>query len=85
MNSDKFFIDIKLTNVNTIEIVWHKVELEYGKYFNMFNELFRVIKMIMIFPHSTAGVERTFSSVNYVKNKEKNRMMNNNVESYIFT
>jgi hypothetical protein len=50
----------------------------------MFNELFRVIKMIMIFPHSTAGVERTFSNVNFVKNKAKNRMMNNNVESYIF-
>jgi len=38
----------------------------------------------MTLPHSTANVERIFSSVNLTKNNVRNRLHIENVEAYIY-
>jgi hypothetical protein len=36
--------------------------------------VYKLLKLVLILPVATASVERVFSSMNYVKNKLRNRM-----------
>ena len=36
--------------------------------------LYRLLKLVLILPIATASVERVFSTMNYVKNKQRNKM-----------
>jgi hypothetical protein len=36
--------------------------------------VYKLLKLVLVLPVATATVERVFSSMNYVKNKLKNRM-----------
>uniref|UniRef100_I1QLQ4 HAT C-terminal dimerisation domain-containing protein n=2 Tax=Oryza glaberrima TaxID=4538 RepID=I1QLQ4_ORYGL len=36
--------------------------------------VYRLLKLVLVLPVATAGVERVFSSMNYIKNKLRNKM-----------
>ena len=39
-----------------------------------YDVVYKLLKLVLILPVATASVERVFSSMNYVKNKLRNRM-----------
>jgi hypothetical protein len=36
--------------------------------------VYKLLKLVLVLPVATAGVERIFSTMNYIKNKLKNKM-----------
>jgi hypothetical protein len=52
-----------------------------------YNIVYKLLKLVLVLPVATAGVERIFSVVNYVKNKLRNKMwqdyFNNSLVTFI--
>ena len=41
---------------------------------DMFNIVYKLLKLVLVLPVATAGVERIFSTMNYIKNKLRYKM-----------
>jgi len=41
---------------------------------DMFNIVYELLKLVLVLPIATAGVERIFSTMNYIKNKLRYKM-----------
>lgn len=58
-----------------VEIFWDRVrKLKFGDETPMFPVLSKFMSDLLILPHSSANVERIFSSVNLMKTKQRNRL-----------
>jgi hypothetical protein len=49
-----------------------------------FENIARLIKLSSVLPISNAGIERTFSSLSFIKSKLRNRLLDPNLESLLF-
>jgi hypothetical protein len=51
------------------------------------NVVYKLLKLVLVLPVATASVERAFSSMNYVKNKLRNKMgdeyLNNSLVTFV--
>ena len=41
---------------------------------NSYHVFYKLLKLVLILPVATASVERVFSTMSYVKNKQRNKM-----------
>ena len=41
---------------------------------NNYHVVYNLLKLVLILPVATASVERVFSTMNYVKNKQRNKI-----------
>ena len=67
MRGDERFRKVKSLAELSIMIVETKKHTKY-------DIVYKLLKLVLILPVATASVERVFSSMNYVKNKLRNRM-----------
>ncbi|KAB0790114.1 hypothetical protein PPYR_15565, partial [Photinus pyralis] len=64
----------------SIEEFWNTVEnMRYGDDSPMFPVLTKFVFDILIFPHSSANVERTFSDVNLLKTNRRNKLSTSSI------
>jgi hypothetical protein len=47
--------------------------------------IYRLLKLVLILPVATANVERVFSTMNFVKNKQRNKMGDENLNNCLVT
>ena len=50
----------------------------------LFPNLVRLMKLFYVIPISNAEIERTFLSFSYIKNKYRNRLLNENVNDLLY-
>ena len=50
----------------------------------LFPNLVRLMKFFYVIPISNAEIERTFSSFSYIKNKYRNRLLDENVNDLLY-
>jgi hypothetical protein len=67
MRGDERFREVKNIVDLSVKLVETKKNLTY-------NIVYKLLKLVLILPVATATVERVFSSMNYVKNKLRNKM-----------
>lgn len=69
-----------------IDIMWHKI-LESVDFNNdkVFPNLELLVRAVLSFPHSNAEAERIFSIVTDVKNKKRNRLLNETISAICVT
>lgn len=64
----------EFSNLETIDF-WYMVEKKKNASGELvFSNLMKVVKYIMVFPHSSAAAERTFSQYNLIKTQLRNRL-----------
>jgi hypothetical protein len=47
--------------------------------------VYKLLKLVLILPVATASDERVFSTMNFVKNKQRNKMGDENLNNYLVT
>jgi hypothetical protein len=52
---------------------------------NVYDLVYLLIKLVLILPVATAGVERAFSAMNFIKNKLRNRMSDSLLDDCLLT
>jgi hypothetical protein len=67
MRGDERFRKVKSLAELSIVLVETKKHTKY-------DVVYKLLKLVLILPMATASVERVFSSMNYVKNKLRNRI-----------
>lgn len=69
-----------------IIMFWNKVKkLEFGDGSAMFETLSNFVFDILTFPHSSANVERVFSSINLLKTKQRNKLNTETITGLLHT
>jgi hypothetical protein len=73
---DRFIIDMRrderFREVNTIAELSVKL-VDTNKHIN-YTLVYKLLKLVLVLPVATASVENVFSTMNYVKNKQRNRI-----------
>lgn len=73
---DRFIIDMRrderFREVNTIAELLVKL-VDTNKHIN-YTLVYKLLKLVLVLPVATASVENVFSTMNYVKNKQRNRI-----------
>ena len=50
----------------------------------LFPNLVRLLKFLYVIPISNAEIEHTFSSFSYIKNKYRNKLLDENINDLLF-
>ena len=51
---------------------------------SLLENIIRLIKLSRVLPISNASIERVFSSVSFIKNKYRNRLLNDTLDNILF-
>jgi hypothetical protein len=78
MRRDDCFQDIN-------SIVGLSVKLVQINMHNIYDLVYLLLKLVLILPVATTGVERAFSAMNFVKNNLRNRMSDSLLDDYLLT
>jgi hypothetical protein len=66
-------------------IVGLSVKLVQINMHNIYDLVYLLLKLVLILPVATTGVERAFSAMNFVKNNLRNRMSDSLLDDYLLT
>lgn len=69
-------------NTQNLEVFWHNI---FVKHKTSFHAIKRLVDLVLILPHSSANVERAFSTVNLNKTKSRNKLDNCTLEGILHT
>jgi hypothetical protein len=66
-------------------LIDHSVELVETNRHNIYNLIYLLFKLVLILPVATTSVKRTFSMMNFVKNRLRNRMNDGLLDDCLIT
>ena len=67
-------VDFKLENLRSNHGLWEKISSYHLNNHDEIRRFYLLAKLVLIQPVATAGVEKSFSAMKYIKNELRNRI-----------